>query len=157
MLAVARKKLPILDARFGALEALPLPDESVDLVVCALALTHVDDLNPVMTEFARVVRPRGRVVLSDVHPTLAMLGGEAVFQSKDDTAPAVHFVPNIVHQISEYIAAFRAAGFKIDECTELVVNESMLANFPSWEFSADATQRAFLGLPFVLIWNLQAP
>lgn len=74
MLARAREKSLTLELRRGDLTALPLEDASVDLAVCALALTHLPDLGPPLAELARVVRPGGRVILSDVHPTNVMLG-----------------------------------------------------------------------------------
>ena len=43
------------------------PADSVDVIVCALALVHVPRLEPVLAEFARVLRPGGDLVISDVH------------------------------------------------------------------------------------------
>ena len=57
--------LPFL---MGDLRALPIEDQSFDLVVCALALTHFEDLEAPLTELARVTREGGHVVLSDIHP-----------------------------------------------------------------------------------------
>jgi ubiquinone/menaquinone biosynthesis C-methylase UbiE len=65
MLEVARAKVGGADFREGELHQLPVADQSVDLVVCALALTHVSDLGPVLAEFARVLRPGGHLVISD--------------------------------------------------------------------------------------------
>lgn len=39
------------------MRALPVADDSVDVVVCALALTHVPQLRDAFAEFARVLRP----------------------------------------------------------------------------------------------------
>ena len=58
MLEIARAKVPAARMELGMLESLPLEDDSVDLVTCSLALTHVPDLAPVMREFARVAAPR---------------------------------------------------------------------------------------------------
>jgi hypothetical protein len=44
MLAHARERLPTVDLHQADLHRLPLADNSVDTVVCALALTHVPDL-----------------------------------------------------------------------------------------------------------------
>ena len=46
-----------------------LPDGSVDLVLCALAIEYVDDRVAALREFRRVLRPGGAVVLSRQHPT----------------------------------------------------------------------------------------
>ena len=89
MLAKARAKLP--GARFeqGDLAALPLPDASVDAALCALALVHVPDLHPALAELARVVRPGGRIVISDVHPFLVALGWQAQFRTADGATGSV--------------------------------------------------------------------
>ena len=41
MLAYARRRVPGGAFRVGELDRLPLPSESVDVIVCALALVHV--------------------------------------------------------------------------------------------------------------------
>src|SRR4051794_1733355 len=80
MLDKARGKLPVARFELGDLIALPLPDASVDAALCALALVHIPDLRLAFAEFARVVRPGGRVVISDVHPFLTALGWQAQFR-----------------------------------------------------------------------------
>ena len=82
MLAKARAKLPQGDFRDGDLNALPVETAAVDAVVCALALVHLPDLTGAMAEFSRVVRPGGRVIISDVHPFLIMLGWQAQFRTE---------------------------------------------------------------------------
>src|SRR5262249_56726095 len=54
MLERATRRLPDVEFHRADLDRLPLPDNAVDIVVCALALTHVPRLAPVMAEFARV-------------------------------------------------------------------------------------------------------
>ena len=46
-----------------------LPDESVDLALCALAIEYVDDRVAALNELRRVLRPDGALVLSRLHPT----------------------------------------------------------------------------------------
>jgi SAM-dependent methyltransferase len=46
-----------------------LPDGSVDLALCALAIEYVDDRVSALSELRRVLRPGGALVLSRQHPT----------------------------------------------------------------------------------------
>ena len=67
MLAIAAGKVPGAVFHRAELTSIPLPESSIDLAVCALALCHLPDLVPVFAEFARVLRPGGHLVISDPH------------------------------------------------------------------------------------------
>jgi SAM-dependent methyltransferase len=45
-----------------------LGDASFDIVLCALSLDYVRDWKPTLLEFARVLRPKGLLILSISHP-----------------------------------------------------------------------------------------
>jgi SAM-dependent methyltransferase len=46
-----------------------VPDESVHLALCALAIEYVDDRVAALSELRRVLWPDGALVLSRLHPT----------------------------------------------------------------------------------------
>jgi len=62
MLEQLRRKVPSATAVTGSAEAIPLPDASVDVVVCAQAF-HWFDHPVALQEIARVLRPGGRLAL----------------------------------------------------------------------------------------------
>jgi SAM-dependent methyltransferase len=74
MLARAREKVPSGKFHEGDLYDLPLDDDAVDLVVCAIALSHVPDLERALTELVRVLRPEGHLVVSDARGSSATSG-----------------------------------------------------------------------------------
>jgi ubiquinone/menaquinone biosynthesis C-methylase UbiE len=161
MLERARVKVPAATFHQGRMEALPIDSGSIDLVVCGLALSHVEDFGPVYAEFARVLKPGGRVITTDMHPVICSTGGMAAFPVTDHRPDAaagddmsINYVPNLVHNVHEYIAAIVGAGLEIVSCHEPLASEAMIASFPSFEAFPDATRAAFLGLPYLLIWDL---
>jgi ubiquinone/menaquinone biosynthesis C-methylase UbiE len=155
MLAVARQKVRSAEFRQGLLEELPVDDASVDLITCSLALTHVSEVAPVIAEFARVLRPGGRVVLSDIHPWATMTGAIAAFPG-GELAEGVPYVRSEIHQVGEYLSAFQAAGLAVLNCLEPVTDENIVRMNASYGVFPDAARQAFLGLPFLLIWRLGA-
>lgn len=153
MLDRARAKVP--DARFeaGDLTALPLDDAAFDLVVCSLALTHVVDLAGAVAEMARVVRPGGTVVLSDLHPTTVLVGGTAAFPHGTGLA----HVRNLHHPVSSYLRAARAAGLEVVDCAEPVMDDAVISGHLAHPFVPDAVRQAYEGLPFLVVWHLRRP
>jgi SAM-dependent methyltransferase len=150
MLDLARAKLP--ESRFlvGDLTDLPLDDGSVDAAVCALALVHVPEVAPVMGELARVVRPGGRIVISDVHPFLVLLGWQAQFPTDQGRA----YMRLHAHLPSEYATAALGAGLVLRGCEEpLLTAEAALT--PTAELIPDANREAYVGLPGVLVWDFE--
>jgi SAM-dependent methyltransferase len=64
MIELARRLHPELDFRAGSAEALPFGDESFDAVVANFVLLHLGRPERAAAEFARVLRPGGRVALT---------------------------------------------------------------------------------------------
>jgi 2-polyprenyl-6-hydroxyphenyl methylase/3-demethylubiquinone-9 3-methyltransferase len=59
-----------IDYRVGGGEAIPLADRSVDCVVCVDVLEHVADLDRVLDEIARVLKPGGLFLFDTINRTM---------------------------------------------------------------------------------------
>ncbi len=71
MLQAARRRVrhfPNVEVRRGSLEALPIPDASLDALTCVLVLHHLPAPELALAEAARVLRPGGRLLLTDMMP-----------------------------------------------------------------------------------------
>jgi ubiquinone/menaquinone biosynthesis C-methylase UbiE len=152
MLELARERLPDVRLLEGDLHALPVDDGEFDVAVCALALGHLEDLSPPVSELARAVRAGGHVVLSDMHPAMSVAGGQAFFAAEDGT---LAFVREHVHLYGEYLDAFAGAGLEVIRCVEprYTPEEAEMQGFAT-RFIPDAARAAFVGVPGALIWQL---
>ncbi len=58
------------DFRVGSASRLPYGSGRFDIVLIALAFTHFDDMDSALGEVRRVLRPHGRLVVSDSNPVV---------------------------------------------------------------------------------------
>jgi ubiquinone/menaquinone biosynthesis C-methylase UbiE len=139
MLVLAKAKVPRADFRQGDICQLPVPDQDLDLVVCALALTHVPDLAAAFAEFNRVLRPGGHLVIADSRMDYRIV------THLDDGEYG--YLPHYKRSTSEYLTAALGLNMQVVHCQELRHR---------WEDPAEAppARRDPPGLP-PDIWALQ--
>jgi ubiquinone/menaquinone biosynthesis C-methylase UbiE len=171
MLPVAQAKIPGADFREGDLHQLPVPGQHVDVVVCALALTHVPDLVPVLAEFVRVLRPGGHLVISDSRGLLGYFGSPVV---KSLPGGDLGYLPHRNRLTSDYLAAALPLGLQVRRCAEprrpypLIDPEErpptgdVLAGEPPdiWSLHSwcpAATNAAYRDNPAAIVWHFQLP
>jgi SAM-dependent methyltransferase len=95
-----------VDFREGRLEALPVEDASVDAVTSNCVVNLVPDKAAVFAEVVRVLKPGGRVVISDI-----MLEGELPDAIRSNAMAWVGCVAGAV-QRSEYFGIVERAGLR---------------------------------------------
>jgi SAM-dependent methyltransferase len=125
--------------------ATPLPSESVDLVVANHLLNDLEDPAPAITEFARVLRPDGRLVALMLHP--CFYGMRGILAGSD---PAGYFRPRPIEQhflvdglrspapakcwarpLEDVVRLLSSAGFMITNLSEPRPGDD-LADDPWW-------------------------
>jgi len=167
MLALARKRVPGAEFHVAGLDRLPLPDDCVDVIVCALALEHVPRLDPVLAEFARVLRPGGDLVISDVDHENITRGSVMTTRGP---AGEPRIAPTYRHQIGDYMRAALRNGLQVKRCEEPRVDRAEeplpepatgIGDWQDWPFSLSdylpSAERASGGRPHLVIWHFQLP
>jgi ubiquinone/menaquinone biosynthesis C-methylase UbiE len=174
MLARAREKVPDGEFYDADLCNVPLADDSVDLVVCTIALANVADLDRALAEFVRVLKPNGHMVLSDSRGLAGDIGLPLVRRAPDGT---FGYMPVYARLASDYLAAALPLGLEVRRCEEPRVPSPVIdgegidvydgvaapphvpGNPPNiWSLHPlciDATNAAYRGKPLAIIWHFQ--
>jgi arsenite methyltransferase len=110
MLALARdnqRKAGATNVEFlkGTIEAIPLPDNSVDVIISNCVINLSSDKDAVLREAFRVLRPGGRFAVSDV-----IVRGDVPADVRRSMELWVGCIAGALEE-SDYAARLRAAGF----------------------------------------------
>jgi len=167
MLSIAREKVP--GARFAEADVrrLPVPDASADLMVSTLALAHIERLDPVFEEAARVLKPGGHFVISD---TRGHFVGSPLYPCVEVSEDGdFGYISTWRHATSDYLAAALTHGFAVRHCSEPTrepeTEPEELTGFENpaeppniWEmmpWAAAAADAAYAGTPMLVIWDFE--
>jgi SAM-dependent methyltransferase len=167
MLALARAKVPAASFHEAPLDRIPLPDDHVDLVICALALAHLTDLKPAFGEFARVLRPGGHLIVTDIHHETVLLGSVPHVRA---AAGEPRLIPSYRYRAADYLGAALPVGFEVRRCeeparaleppAEPMPDQIRTGEWDLWPWSLmpivpAATAAAASGTPAAMLWHFQ--
>jgi ubiquinone/menaquinone biosynthesis C-methylase UbiE len=154
MLEVARARQPAPECAVGSLDALPIASGSIDFAVCGLALCHASDLGSPLRELRRVLKPGGRLVISDPHARSRYYGGQGFYGV--DSAGRRRFVRNEHREASDWITTSLACGFTVAGCHEPSAEADAFDRHPVSAHFPEAAPAAFAGAPALWVWELRA-
>jgi ubiquinone/menaquinone biosynthesis C-methylase UbiE len=153
MLRIAKQKNGSINYIRADLNRLPFADGKFNLVVCGLAIHYVKNINKVMQEFSRVLRPGGHIVISSIHPWQIVLGAHAEFHDKKT---GWGYIKENIFWHSSYVRAFNRAGLKILQCEEPKIRAKQIRILQNGSrLSPITVSQALAGLPVTVIWVLE--
>jgi len=124
-----------VEFRLGEIEHLPVADGSVDAIISNCVVNLVPDKQQVFNDAFRVLRPGGRLSVSDI-----VLLGEVPVQIRDSVEAYVACLSGAVLK-DEYLEMLRAAGFsdvRVEDEQRFtlgdVVSEDLVAEFERYAF-----------------------
>jgi SAM-dependent methyltransferase len=131
MLEVARGREVYRRLVEGDVAATGLPSEDYDLVMTCLVDEHLAEIEPLYAEAFRLARPGGTFVLVGFHPHFIMAAGMPTHFDSASGEPVA--IDTYVHLLSEHVTAGLAAGWRLVEMHERVIDDAWLELKPKWE------------------------
>ena len=127
-----------VEFRYGEMEDMPLPDATVDVIISNCVINLSPDKDAVFSEAYRVLRPGGRMSVSDIvlHGKLP----EAIAKSMDAWAGCVAGALDE----SDYLGKMRKAG--LQDVEVLSRDFVKISEYAEWESVRNAIAEAGLGL-----------
>ncbi|WP_374010379.1 class I SAM-dependent methyltransferase [Leifsonia sp. LS-T14] len=139
---------------------LPFSDDTFDDVIVSQALHYLKDWGPTLSEFRRVLKPGGRLIVSEEHPSATFLGDRLSGGTSEyfgtrartekwtmgDGTAELTFWDRPLHAMTD---AFTAAGFRIETISEPAPSPAAYERFPE-EFENRPSGRFLAFLLFVL-------
>lgn len=128
MLAVARTNAAGLniDIINAEIHAVPLQDQ-FDLILCSLVLSHLPNLLPAMQEMSRLLRPGGRIIITDLRT-------DHWFRKARKIRKFGTFVTDgYKHTLADYRTAIASSGLVLERLSRIYFDDAIVARF-RWFF-----------------------
>jgi SAM-dependent methyltransferase len=129
------------DLHLGKIEDAEFPDNHFDLIVSALTVGHVLDLEPVIRKISCILKGKGRLIVSDMHPYWFVSGFDYVEFS--DRNGQKYRIPEYAHLVDEYWSFFRKFRLRFEDIREPRIDDKLLQRF--------ANLARYKGKPLALI------
>ena len=97
--------------------------EKFDLVTFSLVLEHIENLDHIFNEAAKVLIPGGYIYIGELHPFKQYNGTKARYESNE----GLQILDCYNHNISDFIQSTKRSGFEIENINEYFDNENRTA------------------------------
>ncbi len=134
------------------IEHLPFARQSFDFGISALMLSHIKNLQGAIFEIASVIRPGGRLLISDLHHAFDARGWQRTFKSRARQFSRLA-VENHSHSTDDYHQAFLKAGLEEEKEFDPCIDEELRPFFEKGDMLD--TYHRYEGEPLLTIYQLR--
>ncbi len=129
----------------GTIDTINFPSEHFDLIVSALTLGHLPELEPTFGDAIRVLKNDGQMVISDVHPFWPISGHD--YTEFFDQTGQEYRISVYPHSFEEYWHLCRDYCLHLEDIREPSIDESLIERFPSL--------KDYKGVPLAIVIKLR--
>ncbi len=122
---------------------------SADVMVSALALAHIENLEGALKEWNRILRRTGAVVITDYHSAAFEKGADRTFRHNNELIS----IRNYIHPIKDLRLWFKGLGWEEEEFVEMKIDETMKRFYE--QQNALHVYRRFYDTPLIYGWRLR--
>ena len=121
MLEQLNSKYPAFDAYLiKKISSLPFKSGSFNFILSTLVIAQVNNLEEVFREWSRILKPGGKILLTDLHPAILSAGGKRTFEKDGRT----YEVKNYIHPIEEIKNLCRKLNMDVAGFEERLISEN---------------------------------
>ena len=122
MLEQLQQKFPQAETHRLLTNKLPgIQDSSCDIVISTLAIAHIKDVKDALTEWCRILKSGGNILITDNHPTALANGADRTFKHNDKKIAIV----NYVHSIEKIKNIAATLHLKVEKIIEKNIDDSV--------------------------------
>jgi SAM-dependent methyltransferase len=89
------------------------------MLISTLALAHMTDIEKILTEWDRVVKPGGNILITDYHPSMFIKGADRSFELEGKTNRII----NHIHPVNEVKKIFFNLNYSLVDFREEMLGE----------------------------------
>lgn len=98
-----------------------LGNQSCGWIISTLTMAHIENPEPVLQEWKRVLKPGGFLYITDFHPAILAQGGQRSFKKENKT----FVVKNYIHSVETILQLAGQPAFTTIRYTERLIDDTL--------------------------------
>src|ERR1051325_379017 len=96
-----------------------MQDAAFDTIISTLTVAHIENIEPALLAWCRILKPSADIIITDFHPQLLASGGKRTFKHYNERLA----VKNYVHAVDTIKDLLHQNGFRLIRKEEINIDE----------------------------------